>query len=248
MNEIETYNRLKTLRNELRLHNYRYYVVNDPIVSDFEYDQLMAELQTIEAAHPEWITPDLPSQRAGTAPAQGFLKVQHPGPILSLANAYDQEGAQAWLERIAKLNDQATDATLVVEPKLDGLTVVLHYRDGVFVQGATRGNGEIGEDITTNLRTIRALPLRIPVDPSGPTPPPYLVVRGEAFFNLEDFAALNRRLEAAGEKTYQNPRNTAAGALRQLDPTFNGLPPAYDPMLCHRDGGRRTTRHAMAGA
>lgn len=231
MNDQETLARLETLRDELRLHNYRYYVVNDPIVSDFEYDQLMAELLTIEAAHPEWITPDSPSQRAGTAPAEGFSKVQHPGPILSLANAYDQDGAQAWLERIAKINEQVMEAHLVVEPKLDGLTVVLHYRDGVFVQGATRGNGEIGEDITTNLRTIRALPLRIPADSSGPPPPPYLVVRGEAFFNLEDFAALNRRLEAAGEKTYQNPRNTAAGALRQLDPTLTASRPLT--ILCY---------------
>ena len=185
MDEKETLSRLETLRNELRLHNYRYYVVNDPIISDYEYDQLMAELKDIEADHPEWITPDSPSQRAGTAPADGFTKVQHPAPILSLANAYDQEGARAWLERITKLNEQVNEAALVVEPKLDGLTVVLHYRDGVFVQGATRGNGDVGEDITVNLRTIRALPLRIPVDPAGPPAPPYLVVRGEAFFNFQ---------------------------------------------------------------
>ncbi len=231
MNEQETLARLETLRAELRLHNYRYYVVNDPIVSDYEYDLLMAELNAIEAEHPEWITPDSPSQRAGTAPAEGFSKVQHPAPILSLANAYDQEGARAWIDRIAKLDEQVRETPLVVEPKLDGLTVVLHYRDGVFVQGATRGNGEIGEDITVNLRTIRALPLRIPVDPAGPPAPPYLVVRGEAFFNLEDFAALNRRLEAAGEKTYQNPRNTAAGALRQLDPSLTASRPLT--ILCY---------------
>jgi DNA ligase (NAD+) len=216
---------LEQLRQEIQSHNYRYHVLDAPTISDYEYDQLMSELHDIEAEHPEWITPDSPSQRAGGAPAEKFVKVRHPGPILSLANAFDEAGVRAWYERILKLDERVSSANFVVEPKIDGLTVVLHYRDGLFVQGATRGDGVIGEDITTNLRTIRALPLKIPVSAGGPPPPPYLVVRGEAFITLKDFEALNNRLEEAGEKTYLNPRNTAAGSLRQLDPNLTASRP-----------------------
>ena len=200
MDDRDNQKRLEDLRGEIRLHNYRYYVLNEPVVSDYEYDKLLAELIALESDHPEWITPDSPTQRAGAAPAEGFTKVEHPAPILSLANAYDWEGAEAWIERIGKLDERVAQADFVVEPKLDGLTVVLHYREGSFIQGATRGNGEVGEDITTNLRTIRAIPLRIPVDPSGPPAPPYLVVRGEALITKADFAALNQRQEAEGGK------------------------------------------------
>jgi DNA ligase (NAD+) len=223
--------RLETLRGMLHQHNYRYHVLDDPVISDIEYDRLLAELIEIEVAHPEWVTPDSPSQRAGAPPAEGFKRVTHPAAILSLANAYDEAGVWAWFERISKLDERVRQADFVVEPKLDGLTVVLHYRDGAFVLGATRGNGEIGEDITTNLRTIRSLPLRIPVDGRGLAPPPYLVVRGEVFIPLEDFAALNRRQEQLGEKTYLNPRNTAAGALRQLDPGLTASRPLA--LLCY---------------
>ncbi len=231
MDESDLRQRAAQLRDELRIHNYRYYVLDDPIISDFEYDQLLAELQAIEAGHPDWITPDSPTQRAGSEPAAGFTKVNHPAPILSLANAYDADEARAWLTRIAKLDERVLETDFVVEPKLDGLTVVLQYRDGMFVQGATRGNGEIGEDITANLRTIRAVPLRIPVANEGPEAPAYLVVRGEAFMTIADFAQLNARLEAAGEKTYLNPRNTAAGSLRQLDPKLTASRPLT--ILCY---------------
>ncbi len=230
--------RLEELRQELRLHNYQYHVIDDPLISDYEYDQLLLELRHIEEQHPDWITPDSPSQRAGAPPADKFDKVCHPAPILSLGNAFDADDVYAWLERIAKVDERALDADFVVEPKLDGLSVVLHYHDGVFVQGATRGDGEVGEDISDNLRTIRALPLRIPVAPT-PSPsdlgggeswegvrvPTRLVVRGEAFIRLSDFEELNRKLEAAGEKTYVNPRNTAAGALRQLDSSLTAKRP-----------------------
>ncbi len=212
--------RLEELRREINYHNYRYYVLDDPVISDLEFDRLFTELRQIEAAHPEWVTPDSPTQRAGGAPADKFTKVRHPAPILSLANGFSYDDVRAWYERILKLDDRVARASFVVEPKIDGLTVVLHYRDGLFTQGATRGDGEIGEDITANLRTIRALPLSIPVSPKGPQAPPYLVVRGEAFMHIKDFEALNQRLEEAGEKTYQNPRNTAAGSLRQLDPAL----------------------------
>jgi DNA ligase (NAD+) len=210
--------RLEQLRQEIHYHNYRYHVLDDPIISDYEYDQLMIELQSIENKYPEWITPDSPSQRIGGEPSEKFVKVKHPGQILSLANAFDANGVRDWYERINKLDNRVSDTDFVIEPKIDGLTVVLHYQEGAFILGATRGDGEIGEDITTNLRTVRALPLRIPVTDNGIKPPKYLVVRGEVFITIKDFEKLNCRLEENGEKTYLNPRNTASGSLRQLDP------------------------------
>ena len=229
--------RLEELRDEIRAHNYRYYVLNAPVISDAEYDALMRELRAIEEAHPEWVTPDSPTQRAGAPPAEGFEKVRHPAPILSLANAFSPEEVRAWYTRIRKLDERVARSGFVVEPKIDGLTVVLHYRDGLLVQGATRGNGEIGEDITANIRTIKAVPLKIPLPHPLPNPPPsggragvggipsYLVVRGEAFITKADFETLNARLRAAGEKPYLNPRNTAAGSLRQLDPRVTASRP-----------------------
>ena len=217
--------RLEELRRQVHFHNYRYHVLDDPLISDYEYDHLLNELKEIETQHPQWITPDSPTQRVGAAPAEKFAKVNHPAPILSLSNAFGAADVRAWYERILRLDERVAAADYVVEPKFDGLTVVLHYRDGLFVQGATRGNGEVGEDVTLNLRTVRSLPLRLPVDPQGPQPPPYLVVRGEVFIEIKDFQELNRRLEAAGEKTYLNPRNTAAGSLRQLDPALTATRP-----------------------
>ncbi len=207
----------QNLKEELRFHNHRYYVLNDPVISDVEYDRKMARLKEIEEEHPDWLTADSPSQRAGAEPLDKFEKVEHPGPILSLANSYSIDDMRSWLERIAKLDERVRQSSFTVEPKLDGLTVVLHYHNGVFVQGATRGNGEIGEDITENLRTINALPLHIPVKEDGPDVPEVLVVRGEALITKPDFKKLNEKLEKEGKKTYLNPRNTAAGSLRQLD-------------------------------
>ncbi|HAF47649.1 MAG TPA: DNA ligase (NAD(+)) LigA, partial [Anaerolineaceae bacterium] len=205
------------LKEEIRYHRYRYYVLNNPVISDYEFDQKMGRLEEIEREHPEWITPDSPSQRAGAEPLDKFEKVEHPAPILSLGNAYSPQDLHDWFDRIARLDDRVKNADFTIEPKLDGLTVVLHYHNGVFTQGATRGNGEIGEDITENLRTINALPLHIPVTEDGPNVPGVLVVRGEAMITKEDFEELNKRLEEEGKKTYLNPRNTAAGSLRQLD-------------------------------
>jgi DNA ligase (NAD+) len=217
--------RLEQLRREINYHNHRYHVLDDPVISDSEFDRLLQDLRQIENDHPEWVTPDSPTQRAGSAAVERFSKVRHPAPILSLANAFNAGDVRAWFERIKKLDERVSDASFVVEPKIDGLSVILHYQDGLFVQGATRGDGEIGEDVTSNLRTIRALPLTIPVDPDGQKAPPYLVVRGEVFIAVEDFDALNRRLEQIGEKTYLNPRNTAAGSLRQLDPALTASRP-----------------------
>jgi DNA ligase (NAD+) len=206
------------LKKAIHFHNYRYHVLDDPVISDFEYDQLLRELRQLESEYPDLITPDSPTQRAGGAPSAKFSKVPHPLPILSLANAFDENDVKAWLERIQKIDERVKTASFSVEPKIDGLSVVLHYQKGTFTLGATRGDGEVGEDITSNLRTIRSLPLKIPVNPISLPVPEYLVVRGEAFITIKDFEQLNKRLEEAGEKTYLNPRNTAAGSLRQLDP------------------------------
>jgi DNA ligase (NAD+) len=232
--------RLEKLKQELNYHSYRYHVMDAPVISDYEYDQLMAELLQIEQAHPDWVMADSPSQRAGAQPLEKFEKIEHPNPILSLGNAFSADDVQAWFERISKLDERVQTANYVVQPKLDGLTVVLHYRDGFFERGATRGDGLVGEDISTNLRTIRALPLRIPVDDAGPLAPPYLVVRGEVFIEIEAFETLNRQLEAEGEKTYLNPRNTAAGSLRQLDPSLTASRPltllVYDIVYAEGQG------------
>jgi DNA ligase (NAD+) len=216
---------LEELRRQVHYHNYLYHVQDAPVISDYEYDQLVQRLRQIEGEHPEWITPDSPTQRAGAPVAAKFKKVRHPAPIISLANGFRLEDVRAWYDRNARIDDRVEKANYVIEPKIDGLSVVLHYQDGQFVLGATRGDGEVGEDITSNLRTLRALPLRIPVKAGGPTPPPRLVIRGEAFIEIRDFERLNQRLLEAGERTYLNPRNTAAGSLRQLDPNLTASRP-----------------------
>lgn len=217
--------RVEKLRQLIRHHDYLYYVLDAPEISDAEYDALMRELRELEAAHPELITPDSPTQRVGGEAREQFVKVRHPAPILSLGNAFDSSEVRAWYERIRKLLPADTKLQFVVEPKIDGLTVVLHYEDGLFVLGATRGDGETGEDITANLRTVPSVPLRIPVHADGPPPPRRLVVRGEAYMRISDFEELNRSQQEKGEKTFANPRNAAAGSLRQLDPAVTASRP-----------------------
>ena len=230
---LEQSARIAQLRREINYHSYRYHALDDPVISDAEYDALMDELRALEEAHPERITPDSPTQRIGPEPVEGFVKVEHPAPILSLDKAASGEEIYAWWERVSKhLPPDAPPPAWTVEPKLDGLTVVLHYEDGLFVQGATRGDGFVGEDVTTNLRTIQTLPLRIPVASDGPTPPRRLVVRGEAIMRLGDFEALNRQQAKAEEKLFANPRNAAAGSLRQLDPRITATRPIT--LLCYR--------------
>ena len=217
--------RLQELQESLRFHNYRYYILNDPIISDFEWDKLYRELLDLEEKYPQLRSTDSPTQRAGTQPADAFGRIEHPRPILSLDNAFSAGELRSWQERISRLDPRAAQAEFSVEPKLDGLTVVLHYENGVFIRGATRGNSEVGEEITENLRTIRSLPLRIPPESGGPQPPDQFVVRGEAFIRISDFEKLNQDLELAGDKTYVNPRNTAAGSLRQLDSSLTARRP-----------------------
>jgi len=242
--------RIEELRKAIHYHNYRYYVLDSPVVSDAEYDRLMRELQELETAYPELVSPDSPTQRVGGEPLDRFEKVRHPRPMLSLGDAFDEEELRAWLERISKLLPEGVgpqDLQYVVEPKIDGLTVVLTYEDGRYVQGATRGNGVEGEDVTANLKTIRGVPLRIPVSPNSPLPklalseaeglgegpgvradgppPARLVVRGEAYMPIDQFQEFNRRQAELGEKTFANPRNAAAGSVRQLDPRITASRP-----------------------
>jgi DNA ligase (NAD+) len=217
--------RLIELQQLLRSHNYRYYILNDPVISDHEYDRYYRELLELEEKYPALKTSDSPTQRAGTPPSDAFARLEHPAPILSLENAFSTDELRAWQQRISKLDERAVDAEFMMEPKLDGLTVVLHYENGLFTRGATRGNSVIGEEITENLRTIRTLPLRIPPDPENPVPPQNLVVRGEVFIRISDFEKLNKYLEEAGKRTYVNPRNTAAGSLRQLDSSLTAKRP-----------------------
>ena len=234
--------RVEALRRELHEHLYRYHVLSAPTISDLEYDALFKELQALEAEHPELRTPDSPTVRVGGTISEKFEKVRHPGPILSLSNCFDADDVRAWFERIRKLDPRVAEAAFVVEPKIDGLTVVLHYRDGVFVQGATRGDGEIGEDITPNLRTLRKLPLRLRGADEGAgkgrrraaaaAPPPVLVVRGEAVIYTTDFERFNQAQIAKNGRTFANPRNTASGALRNLDTTLTAAVPIS--LLCYQ--------------
>lgn len=224
------------LRAQLHEHNHRYNVLDAPVISDAEYDALMTELREIESEHPDLIMSDSPTQRVGGAVAAGFEKVRHPKPILSLSNAFDASDVRAWRERIhAYAEKNVTNFEsfsgsfddYVVEPKIDGLTIVLHYDQGVLARAATRGDGEIGEDITANARTIRDLPLKL----MGQVVTGHLAVRGEAYMSLADFRVYNKRAIAAGEKPLANPRNGAAGGLRQLDSAMSAKRPAR--VLCY---------------
>ncbi len=225
--------RAEALRREIRRHAHLYYVLDAPEISDAEYDALLEALRAIEADHPDVITPDTPTQAIGGPAAAGFGKVQHPVPMLSLDNAFSADGVRAWGDRVARrLADVGVDGeglSFVLEPKVDGVAVALRYRDGVLVQGATRGDGTLGEDITANVRTIRGVPLRIPaVDgplPPGVAVPAELEVRGEVYLPLDGFAAMNARAQAAEGRSYANPRNAAAGSLRQLDPAVTASRP-----------------------
>jgi DNA ligase (NAD+) len=210
--------RAAQLRDELNEHGYRYYVLDDPTITDDKYDALLDELRAIEAEHPELLTPDSPTQRTGGPPVSTLNKITHRQPMLSLANARSEEELRAWIARmrnhLAREGIEDPEFQYVAEPKIDGLAISLIYRDGVLEIGATRGNGEVGEDVTHNLRTIPTIPLRI----EGDDAPALIEVRGEVYMSLADFAALNERRAEQGLSTFMNPRNSAAGTIRQLDP------------------------------
>jgi len=204
--------RAEELRREINAHNHRYYVLDDSVISDAEYDRLLQELRALESEYPKLLTPDSPTQRVGGPPAEGFTRVQHSAPMLSLANAFDREDLENWLRRTKVLADGA-EFDLVCELKIDGLAVNLTYEDGVFVRGATRGDGAVGEDVTQNLRTIKTIPLSLLEGA-----PARLEVRGEVYLPIPEFRRLNEELAASGESLYANPRNTGAGSVRNLNP------------------------------
>lgn len=215
--------RADALREALREHNHRYYVLDDPSVSDAEYDRLFRELQSIESDYPDLLTDDSPTQRVGARPATQFSSVDHASPMLSLGNCFDDQELQDFDRRVRETLGISSDIAYIGEPKYDGAAVNLSYDGGVLVRGATRGDGRTGEDITSNIRTIRNLPLRL----RGRGHPARLEVRGEVVMPRDEFAQLNARLEAAGQKAFVNPRNAAAGSLRQLDPAITADRPLY---------------------
>ena len=212
MVDVSAAEQVKKLRDELNRHNHLYHVLDQPEISDARYDGMFRELRQLEEAQPELVTPDSPTQRVGAQPAEGFAEVRHPVPMLSLSNAFDDDELMSWYRRTADLLEDAS-FDMVCELKYDGLAVALTYEDGVFVRGATRGNGSVGEDVTANLRTIKSIPLRV----LGEAPRRF-EVRGEVFFPRAAFDQFNEQRVAEGLPTYANPRNTAAGSLRQLDP------------------------------
>ncbi|UZE97754.1 NAD-dependent DNA ligase LigA [Alkalimarinus alittae] len=206
--------KVEALRNELEQHNYRYYVMDDPSVPDAEYDRLMNELKAIEGENPSLVVPESPTQRVGGAPLAGFSQVTHEMPMLSLENAFNQEDMHDFNRRIVERLGAGGAIEYACEPKLDGIAVSLLYENGQLVQGATRGDGETGEDITQNVRTINSIPLKL----LGSGYPERLEVRGEIYMPKSSFEALNKDAERMGNKPFVNPRNAAAGSLRQLDP------------------------------
>jgi DNA ligase (NAD+) len=217
----KTATRAAKLRDLLDRYNYRYHALDDPEVPDAEYDRLMLELRALETQHPELLTPDSPTQRVGAAPVAAFGAVKHRLAMLSLDNAFSDEEVRDFDRRIRERLDRQAPILYSAEPKLDGLAISALYENGVYVRGATRGDGETGEDVTQNLRTVKALPLKL----RAGRPPPVLEVRGEVFMPLAGFERFNREAVARGEKSFVNPRNAAAGSLRQLDPRMTAARP-----------------------
>ncbi len=237
--------RARELRALLEHHAHRYYVLDDPEIGDDEYDRLLDELRALEARHPQLLTADSPTRRVGGEPVGRLEKVQHLEAMLSLGNVRSEQELRAWVERmrnhLAREGISDPPFTYVVEPKIDGLAISLLYRDGVLERGATRGNGEVGEDVTHNLRTIGAIPLHVQ------DAPPLVEVRGEVYMSLADFTALNERRAEAGESTFMNPRNSAAGTIRQLDPADAAKRPLS--IWCYQVGvaqGLSFTAHSKA--
>ena len=206
---MDDFTEIQKLRRELTQAGYEYYVLDKPTMSDYDYDHMLRRLEELEAAHPETVTPDSPTQRVGGQPLEAFTQVRHQVPLESLQDVFDFTELEAFDQRVKGV---VPDAEYVVEPKVDGLSVALEYEDGLFVRGATRGDGQVGEDVTENLRTVRSIPLKIP------DAHPRLIVRGEVYMPKKVFHALNEERERRGEALFANPRNAAAGSLRQLDP------------------------------
>ncbi|WP_439133388.1 NAD-dependent DNA ligase LigA [Pseudomaricurvus sp.] len=240
-NTLELQSQIDDLKKQLNYHNYRYYVLDDPTVPDVEYDRLFQQLKDIETQHPELITADSPTQRVGEAPLSAFSQVAHEVPMLSLDNAFNDEELQSFNRRLQERLKNPDDIEFACEPKLDGIAVSLLYVNGLLERGATRGDGSTGEDITQNVRTITSIPLRL----MGEGYPEVLEVRGEIYMPKQGFEQLNEKARQAGEKTFVNPRNAAAGSLRQLDARITANRPlqmcAYS--VGRFDGGELPERH-----
>jgi DNA ligase (NAD+) len=215
--------RVKELREQINYHNYRYYVLDDPVISDAEFDRLLQELTRLEEQYPELLTPDSPTQRVGAAPLEKFETVAHRQPMLSLENAFSEAEARDFDERLQRFLRTTADFHYVMEPKMDGTAIELVYEYGRFTVGSTRGDGIRGENVTQNLKTIHTIPLQV-LTREEPAPE-LLEVRGEVYMDLEDFKKLNEQRQAQGEPAFANPRNAAAGSLRQLDPVITAARP-----------------------
>jgi len=231
--------RIEDLREQVRYHNRRYHVEDAPEISDAEYDAIYSELEALEGEHPELVTPESPTQRVGGEPVEGFDEVRHSVPMLSLANARKIEDLREWDARVRRLLGEDESPRYVTERKIDGLAVSLRYEDGRFVRGATRGNGTVGEDVTANLATVRSIPERL-----GDDPPEVLEPRGEVYMTLDDFEGLNRRQEEEGKPPFANPRNAAAGAIRQLDSRITARRPLKVYLYGVGEGGGGFESHS----
>src|SRR6201998_4254901 len=211
--------KIEDMREQIRHHEYRYFVLDDPEISDFDFDKLVEQLKKLEAEHPELITPDSPTQRVGGKPREGVVKVAHSSPMLSLDNTYSEEELRAWERRVHEFSERK-DVDYVCELKLDGMSLALVYEDGKLVRGITRGDGSIGEDVTLNVRTVRSIPLSIPKEKLKKAGiPPDFEVRGEMLMPIAAFRKMNEQREEKGLSLFANPRNATAGTVRQLEPS-----------------------------
>jgi DNA ligase (NAD+) len=224
LSEKEAVERVRRLRSEIREHQYRYYVLDAPTISDSEYDKLYRELEDLERRFPSLVTPDSPTQRVGGEVSPAFRSVPHRNPVLSLSNAFTEGEVAAFVRRVADLAGEKGPLTYILEPKIDGLSIVLRYEKGFFSLGLTRGDGLTGEDVTRNVRTVKSVPLRLRELPEG-TVPEFLEVRGEVYLAKDDFVRLNEERQREGLPMFANPRNAAAGSLRQLDPRVTARRP-----------------------
>src|SRR5271166_266493 len=237
--------KLDSLREKIRHHEYLYYVLDNPGISDAEFDQLMQQLKDLEAAHPDLITPDSPTQRVGGKPREGFVKVPHSSPMLSLDNTYNEEELRAWDRRVHELSGR-TDVDYVCELKLDGMSLALLYEDGKLARGVTRGDGAVGEDVTLNVRTVRSIPLSIPKERLKKAGIPVgFEVRGELLMPTASFKKINEERERNGLPTFANPRNFTAGTVRQLDANITAERRLdYFPYLLLQNGRTYFDRHS----
>ena len=224
MNKAQAQAKIEKLREEINFHNYRYYVLDNPVISDAEYDQLMRDLENLEQQFPDFVTPTSPTQRVGAPPLEKFEEIRHTLPMLSLANAFEEEGIKEFDSRVKRFLETSHDIEYCAELKMDGVAVELIYENGHFTTGSTRGDGFVGENVTQNLKTVKTIPLTL-IPGQGESPPSRLEVRGEVYLPIKAFEALNRQREKSGESLFANPRNAAAGSLRQFDSSITSKRP-----------------------